>query len=110
VLRELYRVLIPGGLLYILLSLYRENPYSPGWAKQWKAPAHVRSETEYEAMLRAHGFVDNVIAYVPDLTETPEEYSDIGFANAGELREFKRMGALLLVARKPEAEPIRLRL
>ncbi len=38
---------------------------------------------------------------VPDLTPTPEEYSGKWFKNAEELREFKRIGALLLIARKP---------
>ena len=43
------------------------------------------------------------IAHIPDLTATPEQYSGPWFANADELREFKRIGALLLVARKPVA-------
>ena len=38
---------------------------------------------------------------IPDLTPTPEEYSGKWFDNAEELREFKRIGALLLMARKP---------
>ncbi len=65
---------------------------------------HVRSEAEYGAMLRAQGFNDVRIAHIPDLTETPEPYGGAWFANADELREFKRIGALLLVARKPEAK------
>ena len=101
VLRELYRVLVPGGLLFILINLYRENPYSLRWVKELKVPVHVRSEGEYEAMLRSQGFADTAIVHIPDLTETPEPYNGSWFANADELREFKRIGALLLVARKP---------
>lgn len=104
VLRELYRVLVPGGFLYILINLYQENPYSLRWAKELKVPVHVRSEIEYESMLRAQGFTDTGIAHIPDLTATPEKYNGDWFANAEELREFKRIGALLLVARKPETE------
>ncbi len=103
-LRELYRVLVPGGLLFILINLYKENPYSLHWAKQLKVPVHVRSETEYEAMLCTQGFAGTRIVHIPDLTPTPENYSGTWFANADELREFKRIGALLLMARKPEAE------
>jgi hypothetical protein len=55
-------------------------------------------------MLRAQGFAEIAVEHVPDLTPTPEEYSGAWFANAGELREFKKLGALLLVARKPEAK------
>jgi len=104
VLRELYRVLVPGGFLFILINLYKENPHSLHWPKELKVPVHVRSETEYEAMLRAQGFADIRTAHIPDLTATPESYSGTWFANADQLREFKRIGALLLVARKPESE------
>lgn len=104
VLRELYRVLIPGGRLFILINLYKENPYSLRWVEKLKVPVHVRSEAEYEQMLRAHGFTGTVIAHIPDLTATPDHYSSAWFADAEELREFKRIGALLLLARKPETE------
>jgi arsenite methyltransferase len=101
VLRELYRVLVPGGLLFILINLYKENPHSLGLVNQLSVPVHVRSEIEYEEMLRAHGFVDTSIEHIPDLTETPAHYDGIWFADAGQLREFKRIGALLLVGRRP---------
>jgi hypothetical protein len=55
-------------------------------------------------MLSAQGFVNVEVEHVPDLTPTPEQYSGAWFANAGELREFKQIGALLLVAHKPEIE------
>jgi ubiquinone/menaquinone biosynthesis C-methylase UbiE len=104
VLRELNRVLVPGGTLFILINLYKENPYSLRWVEQLKVSVHARSEVEYEAMLRSQGFAEIVVEHVPDLTETPDEYSGTWFANATELREFKRIGALLLMARKPETQ------
>jgi len=104
VLRELNRVLVPGGTLFILINLYKENPYSLRWVEQLKVSVHARSEVEYEAMLRSQGIAEIVVEHVPDLTETPDEYSGTWFANATELREFKRIGALLLMARKPETQ------
>ena len=66
-----------------------------------KVPVQVRSQQEYVDLLRAHTFEDVRAVRVPDLTPTPEEYSVKWFKNADELREFKRIGALLLIARKP---------
>jgi ubiquinone/menaquinone biosynthesis C-methylase UbiE len=100
VLRELHRVLAPGGSLYILINLYRENPYSLRWVGELKVPVHALGEQEYAEMLRAHGFTQIETARIPDLTPTPEEYSSKWFASAEELKEFKRIGALLLTAQK----------
>lgn len=101
VLRELHRVLAPGGRLFILINLYKENPQSLRWVEELKVPVHALSEKDYEQMLAAHGFEAVESVRVPDLTPTPDDYTGKWFANAAELREFKRIGALLLIARRP---------
>ncbi len=103
-LAELFRVMAPKGELYILINLYRDNPYSLRWVEELKVPVQVRSEQEYIEMVRSHTFEDVRALRVPDLTPTPDEYSGRWFKNAEELRDFKRIGALLLVARKPDFE------
>jgi len=101
VLRELHRVLAPGGQLFILINLYEENPHSLGWVKQLKVPVHVRSEKEYLEMLRAHGFADAAIVHIADPTESSRPNDGAWFADEQQWQEFKRTGALLLVARRP---------
>ena len=103
-LAELFRVMAPKGDLYILINLYRDNPYSLRWVEELQVPVQVHSKQEYVEMLQGHTFEDVRAVRVPDLTPTPEEYSGRWFANAEELRDFKRIGALLLIARKPEIE------
>ena len=100
-LAELFRVMAPQGELYILINLYRDNPYSQMWVDELKVPVHMRSEQEYIDLLKAHTFEDVRAVRVPDLTPTPDEYSGRWFKNAEELRDFKRIGALLVIARKP---------
>jgi len=100
-LAELFRVMAPRGELFILINLYKDNAYSLRWVDELKVPVQVRSEQEYVDLLKAHTFEDVRALRVPDLTPTPEEYSGKWFKNAEELREFKRIGALLLIARKP---------
>ncbi len=101
-LDELLRVMAPGGELYILINLYKDNHYSLRWVDELKVPVQVKSEQEYIEMLKAHGYDKVRAERIPDLTPTPEEYSGKWFKNAAELREFKSIGALLLIGRKPE--------
>ena len=103
-LAELFRTMAPKGELYILINLYRDNHYSLRWVEELKVPVQVRSEQEYVELLKRHTFEDVRAVRVPDLTPTPEEYSGRWFANAEELKDFKRIGALLLIARKPDIE------
>ncbi len=103
-LDELFRVLAPKGELYILINLYKDNAYSLRWVEELKVPVQVRSEQEYVELLRDHGYVDVRAMRIPDLTPTPEEYTGKWFKDAAELRDFKRIGALLLIAHKPDVE------
>ena len=100
-LDEVFRVMAPNGELYILINLYKENHYSLRWVDGLKVPVQVRSEQEYVDLLKKHGFKDARAVRIPDLTPTPEEYSGKWFKDAAELREFKRIGALLLIGSKP---------
>jgi ubiquinone/menaquinone biosynthesis C-methylase UbiE len=95
-LDELHRVTAPGGRLFILINLYADNPYSLRWVEELKVPVHARSEAEYLELLEQHGFSAKA-RRIPDRTPTPEEYSGKWFKNAEELRDFKRIGALLLI-------------
>lgn len=99
-LDELRRVLAPGGRLFILINLYRDNHYTLLWATELKVPVQVRSEAEYLELLRKHGFINVEARRIPDRSPTPENYSGKWFKNADELRDFKRIGALLLIGTK----------
>ncbi|HMF89951.1 MAG TPA: methyltransferase domain-containing protein [Candidatus Angelobacter sp.] len=99
-LDELGRVLAPGGKLFILINLYKDNHYSLRWADELKVPVQALSEGEYMALLQAHGFRDVVARRIPDRSPTPETYTGKWFRNAEELRDFKRIGALLLMGTK----------
>jgi arsenite methyltransferase len=99
-LDELHRVMAPGGRLFILINLYKDNHYSLRWVTELKVPVQALSEAEYIDLLKKHGF-DKVEAHrIPDRSPTPETYSGKWFKNAEELRDFKRIGALLLIGEK----------
>ena len=101
-LHELLRVMAPRGRLFILINLYQDNPYSLRWVEELKVPVQARTAAEYVELMKQHAFEDVQALRIPDETPTPEEYSGKWFKSAAELREFKKIGALLLVGTKPD--------
>lgn len=103
-LDELFRVIAPKGELYILINLYKDNPYSLRWVDKLKVPVQLKSEAEYIDLLREHAFENVRAVRIPDLSPSPDEYSGQWFKDAAELKDFKRIGALLLIAQKPDVQ------
>jgi ubiquinone/menaquinone biosynthesis C-methylase UbiE len=101
-LMELFRVMAPRGRLFILINLYKDNVYSLQWADKLKVPVHVRSAAEYVELLKKHAFEKVEAQRIPDDTPTPDDYQTTSFRNLEDLRAFKREGALLLMASKPD--------
>ena len=100
-LNELFRVMAPRGRLFILINLHKDNPYSLQWVDKLKVPVQVRSEAEYLELLRTHAFEDVEALRIPDPTPAPDDYRGQSFASVQDLREFKRIGALLVMGTKP---------
>ncbi|HSM87491.1 MAG TPA: class I SAM-dependent methyltransferase [Candidatus Limnocylindrales bacterium] len=99
-LDELCRVMAPGGKLYILINLYKDNHYSLRWVSELKVPVKALSEAEYVTLLQQHGFKDVEARRIPDRSPSPDVYSGKWFKDAAELKDFKRIGALLLIGTK----------
>jgi len=101
-LAELFRVLAPRGRMFILINLYKDNPYSLQWVDKLMVPVHVRSAAEYVDLLKKHAFENVEARQIPDDTPTPEDYVTKSFRSLDDLRAFKKTGALLLMASKPD--------
>jgi ubiquinone/menaquinone biosynthesis C-methylase UbiE len=102
-LAELFRVMAPDARMFILINLYKDNPYSLQWVPKLKVPVHIRSAVEYVEILKQHAFENVEYALIPDDTPTPDNYRTTSFHSLEDLRAFKRVGALLLMASKPDA-------
>jgi ubiquinone/menaquinone biosynthesis C-methylase UbiE len=100
-LDELRRVMAPGAKLFILINLYKDNHYSLRWVSELKVPVQALFEAEYKVLLEKHGFKNIRAQRIPDRSPSPDTYSGKWFKNAEELKDFKRLGALLLIAEKP---------
>jgi len=101
-LAELFRVMAPQGRLFILINLYKDNPYSLQWVDKLNVPVHVRAAVEYVDLLKKHLFENVEYRQIPDDTPTPDDYVTKSFRSLDDLKAFKKTGALLLMASKPD--------
>src|SRR6476620_10167273 len=101
-LAELFRVMAPHARLFILINLYKDNEYSLQWVDKLNVPVHVRSAAEYVELLKRHAFENVEWRQIPDDTPTPDDYKTKSFNSLDDLKAFKRNGALLLMASKPD--------
>jgi len=99
-LREVFRVLAPGGSAWILINYYRDNPHCHQWGAHYKMPTHLLSADEWARILRGAGFIEVAHRRLPDSSPTPEVYTGIWFKDADQMRKFKQEGALLIFGRK----------
>jgi SAM-dependent methyltransferase len=100
-LREIFRVLSPGGSAWILINYYRDNPHCHQWGELLKVPTHLFSAAEWAELLRQAGFHDVAYRRMPDRSPTADVYTGRWFRDAEQMRNFKQEGALLLHSARP---------
>lgn len=98
-LRELRRVLAPGGLFVAVVDLYQENAPSHQWIEQLKVPVHLLSVEQYRELLDEAGFVDVRDQRLIDPTPVPEDYSGGSFASREDYVTYKQAGSLMMSGR-----------
>ena len=99
-IKEIYRVLRPGGSACLLINYYRDNPHSHQWGALLAVPTHLLSAEEWSELFRQAGFAEVTHERVADPSPSPETYTGRWFRDAEQLRAFKAEGALLLRAAK----------
>jgi len=95
-IREIFRVLKPGGSAWILINYYRDNPNSHQWGGLLAIRTHLLSAAEWSEFFCAAGFGRVQHERITDHSPTPEVYTGRWFRDAAQLRAFKAEGALLV--------------
>jgi len=99
-IREIFRVLPPGGAAWILINYYRDNLHCHQWGPLLAVQTHLLLAEQWAEFLRAAGFIDVTQERVVDPSPSPEVYSGRWFRDVAQLRAFKVEGALLIYGKK----------
>jgi arsenite methyltransferase len=99
-LREIFRVLAPGGSAWSLINFYRDNPHCHQWQQHYTIPSQLLWAEEWAEHFRRAGFTQVSHRRIPDRSPSPDVYSGRWFRDAEQLKQFKAEGALLLTGTK----------
>jgi arsenite methyltransferase len=99
-IREIFRVLRPGGTAWILINYYRDNPDCHQWGPLLAVPTQLLLAGEWAELFRSAGFTEVAQERVVDPSPSPEVYGGRWFRDAAQLRAFKAEGALLIHGKK----------
>jgi arsenite methyltransferase len=98
--KEIFRVLRPGGKFWMLINYYRDNLDCHQWGALLAVKTHLLPAGEWAELFRAVGFTQVAHERVVDWSPSPETYTGRWFRDAAQLRAFKAEGALLVHGEK----------
>jgi arsenite methyltransferase len=101
-LKEIKRVLEPGGLFVTVVDLYKENLPSHQWIAQLKVPVHLLSIPEYRSLFEGAGFINVHDQRLYDPAPVPEDYSGGSFKTREDYVLYRETGSLMLSGQTPE--------
>jgi SAM-dependent methyltransferase len=95
-LREIKRVLKPGGVFVTVVDLFRENAPSGQWVEQLKVPVQFLSIAEYRSQFERAGFVNITDRRLYDPAPIPANYTGGSFKTREDYIEYKEAGSLMM--------------
>jgi hypothetical protein len=95
-LREIKRVLEPGGRFVTVVDLYQENLPSHQWVDQLKVPVQLLSSAEYRSLFEHAGFVNVSERQLYDPAPIPDNYSGGSFKTREEYVNYRQSGSLMV--------------
>ena len=95
-LREIKRVLEPGGVFVSVVDLYLENKPSHQWVEQLKVPVQLLSTLQYRALFEQAGFGNVRDQPLIDSTPVPDDYVSGSFKSRDDFVEYRTAGSLMV--------------
>lgn len=95
-LREIKRVLTPGGSFTTVVDLYQENAPTAQWIEELKVPVQFLSIATYRSLFEQAGFVNVLDRRLYDPAPIPAEYNGGSFKTREDYVNYKQSGSLMV--------------
>ncbi|HEY6232359.1 MAG TPA: class I SAM-dependent methyltransferase [Pyrinomonadaceae bacterium] len=95
-LREIRRVLKPGGQFVTVVDLYQENVASHQWVEQLNVPVQLLSSEQYVSLFEGTGFVNVSQRRLHDPSPIPADYNGGSFKTRADYVNYRECGSLMV--------------
>ena len=95
-LKEIQRVMKPGGSFFAVVDLYRENEATHQWIDDLKVPVQLLSIDDYRSLFTEAGFVNIRDQRILDPRPVPDDYTGGSFKSREDYESYRREGSLMI--------------
>ena len=95
-LKEIQRVLKPGGSFFAVVDLYWENEATHQWIDTLKVPVELLSIDDYRSLFIDAGFVNIRDQRILDPRPVPDDYTGGSFKSREDYESYRREGSLMI--------------
>ena len=95
-LKEIHRVLSPGGSFFAIVDLYWENEATHQWIDQLKVPVELLSIDDYRSLFIDAGFINIRDQRILDPRPVPDDYTGGSFKTREDYQSYRREGSLMI--------------
>lgn len=95
-LKEIQRVLRPGGSFFAVVDLYWENEATHQWIDTLKVPVELLSIDDYRSLFTDAGFVSIRDQRILDPRPVPDDYTGGSFKSREDYESYRREGSLMI--------------
>ena len=95
-LKEIHRVLKPGGSFYAVVDLYWESPATHQWIDTLNIPVELLSIDDYRSLFIDAGFANVRDQRIIDPRPVPDDYTGGSFKSREDFESYRREGSLMM--------------